>query len=235
MIQLRSQEELQEKRIPVDSLFQQDRHDPRPPARARAEDQHCTRSSRAKRKCTAFSNTITTVAMGRSHTFNVLFADREDQFVGQKGDGNAARLAVALLVGCGGSKGVGASGSVASPGVSSAEIRVASRPSRSFDSLDDRLVSAEAMRGSAGGPRLRHDEQPVVAGPGRFPRRHGEARRRSLVRLCRPSPSEPEARTASSWRSTRRALSIPFPMALRGRAGRSRGQEARSATSAPCR
>lgn len=56
-------------------------------------------------------------------------------------------MAVALLVGCGGSKAVSAEpGSGEAPGASNAAWR--SPVAFTFDSLDDRPVSAEAMRGA---------------------------------------------------------------------------------------
>ena len=61
-------------------------------------------------------------------------------------------------------------------------------------------------------PLLHHDEQPVLAGAGRLPRRHGEARRRP--RPLRRGRARVGRRTASSSSFTRRRSAIPFPVAL---------------------
>ena len=56
MILKPGKEGLQEKRIPLDSLFHKNRHDPRPLARPRAEDQHPPEARQPTRR-SSFSST----------------------------------------------------------------------------------------------------------------------------------------------------------------------------------
>jgi hypothetical protein len=147
---------------------------------------------------------------GSLTTFNVLFADREDQFVGQKGDeeprpSRAVGLR-ALVAGRVVRRFQGGRAGRRSP---RRVERSAPSAGRLFVRFSGRTTGERtSVAGQADRHRVRDDEQPIRSGPDRFPGRHGEARRTSRE-LLRRSPRG--TRQPRDRRTLQEGALDPFP------------------------